>query len=230
MAGTKPQRSEIETYSYAAVETALAGIFGADPEVQRGAFRARLKHFQRLGLPGIEAGKGARISYSYEIAAQWLLGLLMAETGVDPTLIVKIIKSRWGYLGPLVKRATDPDAAENPWFLGLYPRLMSGSWAGGKSHPETLKWITMFRRYNRKLKVEREEISTALDRGGWFCARNLTEALVQLQAALQGHASPAMRGREGAAPPSIRRRRPVPEAPPAAGGVSEGPSLFRARR
>jgi hypothetical protein len=176
---------ESATYPYAAVEAALAGIFGADPDVQRGAFRARLKHFQRLGLPGIESGKGTRISYSYEIACQWLVGLLMAEVGVDPILIVKIIKTRWEYLGPRVKRATDSDAAENPWFLGLYPRLMSGSWAGGKSDPETLKWITMFQRYNRKLKVEREEISTALDRGGWLCVRNLTEALTKLQAALQ---------------------------------------------
>jgi hypothetical protein len=191
MAGKKPQRLEVATYSYAVVETALANIFGADPDVQRGAFRARLKHFQRLGLPGIESGKGTRIGYSYEIACQWLIGLLMAEAGVDPILIVRIVKTRWEYLGPRVKRATDADAVAaekpNPWCLGLYPKLMSGSWAGGKSDPKTLEWITMFQRYNRKLKVEREEISTALDRGGeWICVRNLTEMLTKLQTALQG--------------------------------------------
>ena len=56
MAGKKRERLEIATYSYAVVETSLANIFGVDPDIQRGAFRARLKHFQRLGLPGIEFG------------------------------------------------------------------------------------------------------------------------------------------------------------------------------
>ena len=56
----------------------------------------------------------------------------MAEVGVDPDLIVRIVKTRWEYLAPWVRRATDSEAAENPVFLGLRPRLMSGAWAGGK--------------------------------------------------------------------------------------------------
>ena len=152
MAGKKPQRLEVETFSYATVETALAGIFGADQDVQRGAFRARLKHFQRLGLPGIEAGKGTRVRYTYDLACQWLIGLMMAEVGVDPILIARIVKTRWEYLGPWVRRATDSDATENPVFFSLRPRLMSGAWAGERSDPKTLEWISAFRRYDFHLK------------------------------------------------------------------------------
>ena len=189
MAGKKPQRLET-TYSYAAVETALAGIFGADQDVQRGAFRGRLKHFQRLGLPGIESGKGTRISYSGEIASQWLVGLLMAEVGIDPILIVRIIETRWKYLE--VGRATDAIATApvkpNQVYLGLRPRLMSGAWAGGKANPKTMEWISTFRRYDAH---GNENIGLALDREGWFCARNLTVPLVKLQVGLQDHANPA---------------------------------------
>jgi hypothetical protein len=193
MAGKKPQH-EAETYSYAVVETALASVFGADPAIQRGAFRARLKHFQRLGLPGIESGKGTRIAYSADVARQWLVGLLMAEIGVDPILIVGIVKSRWDYLTPWLRRATEPGAAENPVFLGLRPRLMSGAWAGGKADPKTMEWISAFRRLTKNPNTGKweETISPALDREGWYCVRNLTEALTKLQAGLQDHAGPAL--------------------------------------
>ena len=140
----------------------------------------------------MSSGKGTRVAYTYDLACQWLIGLLMAEIGVDPILIVRIIKTRWEYLGMWVRRATNSDAAENPVYLSLRPRLMSGSWAGGKSDPNTLEWIGAFRRYDFHLKgrdgrpIQRENIATALDRGGdWLCVRNLTEMLTKLQTALQ---------------------------------------------
>jgi hypothetical protein len=193
MAGKKRQRLEIATYSYAVVETSLANIFGADPDIQRGAFRARLKHFQRLGLPGIESGKGTRVAYTYDLACQWLIGLMMAEVGVDPIIIVQVVKTRWEFLKMWIRRATDTSAAGNPVFLTLRPRLMSGAWTGGKSDPATLEWIGAFRRYDYHhlkdrdgLPIQRENIAMMLDReGDWLCVRNLTETLTKLQAALQ---------------------------------------------
>ena len=90
-------RHKFETprYSYGVVEGALAAVFGIDAKTQRGALRARLKHIQRLGLPGTAAGKGARVSYSLEQAFQWLIALLLSEIGIDPIVIVKTIKKHW---------------------------------------------------------------------------------------------------------------------------------------
>ena len=61
----------------------------------------------------------------------------------------------------------------------------------GKADPKTIEWISAFRRYTRNPKSGKweETISTALDREGWYCVRNLTEALTRLQTALQDHAS-----------------------------------------
>jgi hypothetical protein len=193
MVGKKRKHLEIATYSYAVVETSLATIFGASPDIQRGAFRARLKHFQRLGLPGIESGKGTRVDYTFPLACQWLIGLMMAEVGVDPIIIVQVVKTRWEFLEMWIGRAVDPSEAENPVFLTLRPRLMSGAWIGGKSDPATLEWIGAFRRYDyRHLKdrdgrpIQRENIAMMLDQEeDWLCVRNLTEALTRLQSTLQ---------------------------------------------
>ncbi|MFF8801450.1 MULTISPECIES: hypothetical protein [unclassified Methylobacterium] len=82
--------------AYAVVETALARMHGADAEVQRGAFRGRLKHLQRLGLPlGDKPGKGRRIDYSEAQIVQLALALELSEAGLDPTKIVSFITSYW---------------------------------------------------------------------------------------------------------------------------------------
>jgi hypothetical protein len=193
MVGKKRKHLEIATYSYAVIETSLASIFGASPDIQRAAFRARLKHFQRLGLPGIESGKGTRVAYTFDLACQWLVGLMMAEVGVDPVIIVQVVKTHWKFLEKWIARAIDPSAAENPVFLTLRPRLMSGAWIGGKSDPETLEWIGAFQRYDYYLKnpdgrpIQRENIAMMLDQeDDWLCVRNLTETLTKLQTALKG--------------------------------------------
>jgi hypothetical protein len=134
---------ESPLYSYAEVERALAAAFGVDAERQRGALRGRLKHLQRLGLPGLEAGKGTRVQYSRAQANQWLLALLMAEIGIDPTIIAKTIKANWKALAPFVEQATDRQARSgNPIYLGLRPRVMSSAWEDRPSLQ-----ISMFRRF-----------------------------------------------------------------------------------
>jgi hypothetical protein len=182
-------------YSYAQVEGALARVFGADAKVQRGAFRGRIKHFQRLGLPGLNVGKGAKITYSYEQACQWLVALLMSEIGFDPTVTVKVIEDYWSdrnvRLATWIRRATDAEALaeKNSVHFKLTPRLMSGSWA--KRPLGTLPWIGMFRRFDLHLKdargrpIPRENVSNVLDRAGddgWLlCCINLTDRVVRLE-------------------------------------------------
>ena len=179
-------------YSYAAVERALAIALGVDLDTQRSAFRARLKHLQRLGLPGIKAGKGARIEYTADQVGRWLIALLMSETGVEPVVTVAAIEQGWKGLAPWLKQATDNEAlAGNHVYLSARPKLMSGPWAR-KSDPGSLKWIGAFRRFDYHVKdpdgrpIRREIISTMLDRedGLWLCVRNLTAAMIKLQAAL----------------------------------------------
>jgi hypothetical protein len=129
-------------------EGALAAVFGVDAKTQRGPLRARLKHIQRLGLPGTAAGKGARISYSLEQASQWLIALLLSEVGIDPVVIVKTIQKNWrSSLARRVQEAVDAEVLSGkPILLSIRPRSMSGAWIGKKSpHFRTLPWIDAYR-------------------------------------------------------------------------------------
>jgi hypothetical protein len=208
-------RHKFETpqFSYGAVEEALGTVFGLDREAQQGPLRGRLKRLQQLGLPGLAAGKGARVDYSLEQAAQWLVALLMAELGLDPVVIVKGIRTHWN--AQLARQATDAEAlTRNPIMLVLRPRLMSDSW---KTAPQTLPWFSLHRRDDLKAadlissppkldaptlmvnasttgkqKEQRPSSSESRQRskmlpraeGDWFCVRNLTEALHKLETAL----------------------------------------------
>lgn len=172
------------SFDYAEVEIALAAALDVSEEVQRGPFRARLKHFQRLGLPGIKVGKGARVAYSEEHVAQLLVGLFLSEAGIDPTAAIAVIKQHWKFLALWVKRATDDEAAAgNPVYLSLRPRLMGGV---------TAEWLGGFRRFDHHVKdktgrpIKRDNVAMMLERGdaGWLCVRNLSAALIKLRAAL----------------------------------------------
>jgi hypothetical protein len=177
-------------FSYGAVEKALGAVFDANAKTQQGALRGRLKHLQRLGLPGTVAGKGTRIQYSAEQACQWLLALLMSDAGIDPKVSVKLIHKFWAkYLKSIVLKATDHEAMfgyaplpANPVFLTLRPRLMSGDWSKQKLD---VHLIGFFRRFDYHLKgpdgrpIQRELISNYLNdlETDWLCVRNLTRAL-----------------------------------------------------
>ena len=81
-------------FSYARVETALAQVFGAEL-LQRTVFRARLKHFRRLGIPSQNPGKGGRVTYSMSDVFQLMVCLELSEFGIDPNLIVKHTQRHW---------------------------------------------------------------------------------------------------------------------------------------
>jgi hypothetical protein len=81
-------------FGYARVESILAKVFDAE-DAQRGAFRGRLKHFRKLGIPAENPGKGSRLQYSASDLYQLLVALELSEFNIDPNLIVKIVQDHW---------------------------------------------------------------------------------------------------------------------------------------
>jgi hypothetical protein len=94
------------TYRYAVVERALMAVHGV-VEHKKGAFRARLIHFQRLKIVPNAPGKGRRIAYRREDIFRWAVALEFAEFGMDPTEIQKILEMTWFLIGPPLLEATD---------------------------------------------------------------------------------------------------------------------------
>lgn len=86
--------TEPEIFRYAVVEQALMGVHDFR-ERKKGAFRARLIHFQRLRIIPTSPGKGRRIAYRREDIFRWAVALEFAEFGMDPTEIKRILDTIW---------------------------------------------------------------------------------------------------------------------------------------
>jgi hypothetical protein len=116
--------------TYAEAEFTLASIFKADSKAQVGAFRGRLKHLKRLGIPlGSNPGRGKKIGYQRNELYQWLFCLELEEFGIDPSIIVKIVRRYWlEWFGPGFEAVAkdNPDAEETLFCFA--PQLMSAGW------------------------------------------------------------------------------------------------------
>ena len=108
---TKPET----TFAYAVVEQALMAVHRF-VEQRRGAFRARLVHFQRLKIVPASPGKGRRIAYRREYIYRWAVALEFAEFGIDPSEIKKILDMR---LAPHC--AARPRGERRPRRVPLFP-------------------------------------------------------------------------------------------------------------
>jgi hypothetical protein len=107
------------TFGYAVVEQALMTVHRF-VERKRGAFRARLIHFQRLKIVPAAPGKGRRIAYRREDIFRWAIALEFAEFGIDPTEIKKILDTNWPQIVRVVLEAKDgPDK-----YLCFHPNLL----------------------------------------------------------------------------------------------------------
>ena len=89
-------------------------------EQKRGAFRARLIHFQRLKIVAAAPGKGRRIAYRREDVFRWAVALEFAEFGIDPTEIKKILEMNWPHIAPGV---LDPKDSSDT-YLFFHPNLL----------------------------------------------------------------------------------------------------------
>jgi hypothetical protein len=127
----------IEASGYARIETALARVYGAE-DVQKSTFSGRLKHFRKLGVPARKPGKGTRIEYEDADLWQLMICLELSEFGIDPTLIVKIVRRHWevsGYLPQAIQLARQFPG--NDRFVAIPVNFMSHAWAGGWKETKT---------------------------------------------------------------------------------------------
>jgi len=111
-------------YGYKVVEKALGQLHAID-EPSLGAFRGRIKHFQRIGLVTSSPGKGRRIEYSFSDAALWAFGLEMEEFGIDPIVVKTIVDRCWKDVLP----AIESYGVKNDQFFVTNPSMVSSrSW------------------------------------------------------------------------------------------------------
>lgn len=81
------------TYSKVVQILAEMNDIASDSE---GAFRARLRHFQRLGFPkGSNTGKGTSAKYDLEMVLQLVLAMEFMQAGVTPARIVELVTKNW---------------------------------------------------------------------------------------------------------------------------------------
>ena len=117
-----------QPFEYARVERALARVYQAE-HVREKAFRGRLKHFRKLGVPNQNPGKGARVHYSASDVFQLMVCLELSEFGLDPNLIVKIVQRHWsgkGYFAQTIDVAQR--FAGNDFYAVLHANFMSWTW------------------------------------------------------------------------------------------------------
>jgi hypothetical protein len=107
------------TFRYAVVEHALMAVHGF-VEQKKGAFRARLIHFQRLKIVPASPGKGRRIAYRREHIFRWAIALEFAEFGMAPTEIKKILDINWRHIATAALE--ERDGADK--YLFFHPNLL----------------------------------------------------------------------------------------------------------
>lgn len=101
--------------SYADVENVLAGLHRIADD-KRVAFRARLKHLQRLGFPeGVNTGTGKRVSYTLSMLFQLALAMELTQVGLAPKRIVKIINLNWEECQGSLAVAITPESQFEKW-------------------------------------------------------------------------------------------------------------------
>jgi len=130
-------------FSYRAVEKALASIYAAtDDDVRRRDFRARINYFQRAKVIGeeVQVGKGTRVSYNVRQIERWFCCLELAELGVSPTTVGKLVVSLWDdKFAPIFRAAqrttVDPPSPDDVVLLCGGVHLMSGNWSTGAGFP-----------------------------------------------------------------------------------------------
>jgi hypothetical protein len=101
--------------SYADVEATLARL-NRIADDKRIAFRARLKHFQRLGFPpGVNTGTGKRAVYTFPLLIMLAFATELTQAGMAPKRVVKTLNHSWDTIEwSLLIAITPGDVWETP--------------------------------------------------------------------------------------------------------------------
>ena len=168
----------------------MLAVFGV-PADRRGPLRARLKHLNLLGMPGLKVGKGQRISYSLEHVSQWLVALLLEEAGIDPTEAYRLVKGSWehGTKSAVLAAMDEPRREEDHIFLVFRPRLMTDLWAKGARPPDAEPVLGVLRHWRKGedgklVSAVEEALKWGLKTKTWVCLRDLTVDMETLMASL----------------------------------------------
>ena len=125
-----------KAFTYGEAEALLAKLHGAEA-VQRLAFRGRMKHLKRVGIPlDTSVGQGKKQLYSEDHLWQWAFALELEQVNVDPTSIGKIIAAYWSdSIRPayLAAKEAGPLTAVLFWIV---PQFMNSTWV---AHSESVE-------------------------------------------------------------------------------------------
>lgn len=101
--------------TYGEVEATLANLNRIADE-KRVAFKARLKHFQRLGFPeGANTGTGKRVVYSVQMLFKLALATELTQAGMSPKRIVDILNHNWRVCEYSLLFASTPESMKHRW-------------------------------------------------------------------------------------------------------------------
>ncbi len=105
--------------SYADVEATLLALNHIAHD-KRVAFRARLKHFQRLGFPpGANTGTGKRVVYTVGMLLKLCFAVEFAQAGMSPVRTVHILNDNWQNCEASLLLALTPDEHLDHWSADL---------------------------------------------------------------------------------------------------------------
>lgn len=101
--------------SYADVESTLAKLHLIADD-KRVAFRARLKHFQRLGFPeGANTGTGKRVAYSIIMLLKLAFAMELTQIGMAPKRVVHLLELNWQLCEGSIPLAITPRKQFERW-------------------------------------------------------------------------------------------------------------------